>query len=150
MSLSALGSVVAALTANSKHVPYRDSKLTHLLKDSLGGNCNTSIVATIAPTARAFDDSVSTLKFADRASSIVNNAVKNVTVDLAGRDSCPACSDIAVLVDSCVHFLPHSAVLDCISQPHREPRCEPRQQCVYVSDACAPTCRAVGAEGPRD
>lgn len=84
VSLSALVGVVAALTSKSKHVPYRDSKLTHLLKDCLGGRSNTFLVATIAPTARCFHESVSTLKFADRASSVVNSVTRNAHSDIAG------------------------------------------------------------------
>ncbi|GFH16144.1 kinesin motor domain-containing protein [Haematococcus lacustris] len=84
-SLSALAGVVAALTGGvaKRHVPYRDSKLTHLLQDSLGGNCRTTIIATISPSADAFDESVSTLKFADRASAIGNNPVVNTSRDLS-------------------------------------------------------------------
>jgi len=66
-SLSALGNVVAALTtAGRTHVPYRDSKLTRLLQDSIGGNCRTAVVATLNPTAACADESTSTLLFADR------------------------------------------------------------------------------------
>ncbi len=81
-SLSALATVVAALTEKRPHVPYRDSKLTHLLADSLGGNCFTSVIATISPSVSAFDETVSTLKFADRASAIGNNPVVNTSRDL--------------------------------------------------------------------
>lgn len=84
VSLSALVGVVAALTNRSAHVPYRDSKLTYLLKDSLGGNCNTFLLATLAPTESCFNESVSTLKFADRASNIVNSMVRNSKPDLVG------------------------------------------------------------------
>ena len=66
-SLSALASVIAALTDKRRtHVPYRDSKLTHLLQDSLGGNCRTTVIATVSPAAEAFEETCSTLKFADR------------------------------------------------------------------------------------
>lgn len=84
VSLSALISVVAALTNCSPHVPYRDSKLTLMLKDSLGGNCNTYLLATMAPTESCFQESVSTLKFADRASNIMNMMVRNTKPDLMG------------------------------------------------------------------
>ena len=82
VSLSALVGVVAALTSKSPHVPYRDSKLTLLLKDSLGGNCNTFLLATLSPVESSFSESVSTLKFADRASNIVNNMVRSEKPDL--------------------------------------------------------------------
>ena len=56
-SLSALGNVISALTASRgsrQHIPYRDSKLTRFLEDSLGGNCKTTIIATISPALEAF------------------------------------------------------------------------------------------------
>lgn len=81
-SLSALGSVVAALTERRPHVPYRDSVLTHLLQDSLGGNCRTTLVATVSPSCEAFDESCSTLRFADRARAIANNPVVNASRDV--------------------------------------------------------------------
>lgn len=60
----------------------RDSKLTHILQDSLGGNCMTIFIATISPALEAFDETVSTLKFADRARNVVNRAVVNLRPDL--------------------------------------------------------------------
>ncbi|EER10798.1 kinesin heavy chain, putative [Perkinsus marinus ATCC 50983] len=83
-SLSALGNVIAALTEASQvggggrsHIPYRDSKLTRLLEDSLGGNCITVMIAMISPAAEAFGESLSTLKFANRARSVRNTPVLN-------------------------------------------------------------------------
>lgn len=59
-SLSALGNVIAALTdlKAPKHIPYRDSKITRLLEDSLGGNCKTTFMAMISPSIDAFWESV--------------------------------------------------------------------------------------------
>ena len=62
-------------------LPCRDSKLTHLLQDSLGGNCNTTIIATISPSTLAFEETCATLKFADRARNIVNRATVNLHTD---------------------------------------------------------------------
>jgi len=80
-SLSALGHVIAALTDASKksrsHIPYRDSKLTRILEDSLGGNCKTTFMAMISPAVCAFGESLSTLKFANRAKAIKNAPVIN-------------------------------------------------------------------------
>jgi hypothetical protein len=61
-SLSALGNVIAAL-ANPKrsHIPYRDSKLTRILQDSLGGNTRTIMIATISPHVSALEETISTL-----------------------------------------------------------------------------------------
>uniref|UniRef100_A0A0G4H586 Kinesin motor domain-containing protein n=1 Tax=Chromera velia CCMP2878 TaxID=1169474 RepID=A0A0G4H586_9ALVE len=86
-SLSALGNVISALTergAVRQHIPYRDSKLTRLLEDSLGGNCLTTLMAMIGPAASGFHESLSTLKFATRA-KFVRNAPR-VNED-AGDDS---------------------------------------------------------------
>jgi hypothetical protein len=80
-SLSALGGVINALVdiaeGKRRHVHYRDSKLTFLLKDSLGGNSKTCIVAAISPSATAFGETLSTLKFAQRAKMIRNKATVN-------------------------------------------------------------------------
>ena len=66
-SLSALGNVISALVDRLKNpgivVPYRDSKLTHLLKNSLGGNAKTIMVAAIAPTVLDYDETLSTLRY---------------------------------------------------------------------------------------
>lgn len=82
-SLSALGNVIAALTDRKPraHIPYRDSKLTRLLEDSLGGNCKTTMMAMVSPAYSSFAESLSTLKFAHRAKSIKNNARINEDVD---------------------------------------------------------------------
>ena len=77
LSLSALGNVISALVDGRPHVPYRDSKLTRLLEDSLGGNCKTTLVATISPALEFFGESLSTLKFANRAKNIRNHATIN-------------------------------------------------------------------------
>ncbi|GFH17065.1 kinesin-like protein [Haematococcus lacustris] len=83
-SLSALGNVISALTdrrGERAHIPYRDSKLTRILEDSLGGNCRTTMICTIAPSLEAYQESLSSLKFANRAKSIKNEAHVNEDVD---------------------------------------------------------------------
>jgi hypothetical protein len=73
LSLTALGKVIFALVAEKKqHVPYRDSKLTKLLADSLGGNSKTVMIANIGPSEYNYDESVSTLRYASRAKMIKN------------------------------------------------------------------------------
>lgn len=52
------------------HIPYRDSKLTRLLKDSIGGNCRTIMIAAVSPSALAYEDTYNTLKYANRAKEI--------------------------------------------------------------------------------
>lgn len=80
-SLSTLGQVINALVEKSvgrfRHVHYRDSKLTFLLRDSLGGNSKTMLVAALSPADQNFGETLSTLKFAQRAKMIKNQAVKN-------------------------------------------------------------------------
>ena len=82
-SLSALGNVIKALTEPNgrSHVPYRDSKLTRVLEDSLGGNCKTTMMAMISPALEAFAESLSTIKFANRAKHIKNTARVNEDLD---------------------------------------------------------------------
>jgi hypothetical protein len=63
------------------HIPYRDSKLTRILEDSLGGNCKTTMMAMITPSYEGYAESVSTLKFATRAKKIKNEAWINEDVD---------------------------------------------------------------------
>ena len=89
LSLSALAKVMATLCeakGRPTHVPYRDSKLTRLLQDSLGGNCRTAMVACVSPLASALDDTPSTLQFTSRAKAIRNNA----RVNLQARKSATA------------------------------------------------------------
>eukprot|EP01137_Pigoraptor_chileana_P013076 Opistho-2@66158 len=73
LSLSALGNVISALVdSNAKHIPYRDSKLTRLLEDSLGGNTKTLMVACVSPADNNYLESLSTLRYANRAKNIKN------------------------------------------------------------------------------
>ena len=78
-SLSALGNVIAALSeAKGGHIPYRDSKLTQLLEESLGGNSHTVMVNTVSVKAINATESLSTLQWAKRAQAIVNVSVQGV------------------------------------------------------------------------
>ena len=79
-SLSALGDVMGALDSKASHVPFRNSKLTYLLQDSLGGNSRTMMVVTVCPGSRSSDESVCTLQFATRVRRInLGSAQKNVS-----------------------------------------------------------------------
>ncbi|KAL4450694.1 hypothetical protein ABPG77_001050 [Micractinium sp. CCAP 211/92] len=73
LSLSALGNVISALVdGKSGHIPYRDSKLTRLLQDSLGGNTRTVMIANVGPAASNHEETLSTLRYANRAKNIQN------------------------------------------------------------------------------
>jgi hypothetical protein len=78
--LLALGNVIVALSTpgGGSHIPYRDSKITRLLKDSLGGNGKTVMLACASPADTNFEETLNTLRFASRASTIVNNATINI------------------------------------------------------------------------
>lgn len=87
-SLSALGNVIAALTrptgASGGHIPYRDSKLTRMLQGSLGGNCQTTLIATISSADCSAAESLSTLNFASRAKQVKNVVRINEALDETG------------------------------------------------------------------
>ncbi|XP_072958976.1 kinesin-like protein KIN-5B isoform X2 [Typha angustifolia] len=76
-SLLTLGRVINALVEHSLHVPYRDSKLTRLLRESLGGKAKTCIIATVSPSIHCLEETLSTLDYAYRAKSIKNKPEVN-------------------------------------------------------------------------
>ncbi|XP_012674901.1 kinesin-like protein KIF18A isoform X1 [Clupea harengus] len=80
-SLLALGNVINTLAdpkSKKTHIPYRDSKLTRLLKDSLGGNCRTVMIANVSPCSASYEDTHNTLKYANRAKEIKSSLKRNV------------------------------------------------------------------------
>ena len=84
-SLSALGDVVAALSQGSQHVPYRNSKLTTLLQDSLGGNSKTLMFVNVAPSESNSGETKCSLDFALRAKTVqLGRASKNVEGGIRG------------------------------------------------------------------
>ncbi|KJH40209.1 kinesin motor domain protein [Dictyocaulus viviparus] len=78
--LLALGNVISALSesGNIRHIPYRDSKITRLLQDSLGGNSYTVMIACVSPADSNAEETLSTLRYADRAKKIKNKPVVNI------------------------------------------------------------------------
>jgi kinesin family member 5 len=83
-SLTTLGMVINNLTdGKSTFVPYRDSKLTRVLQESLGGNARTALIVTCSPAKDNSDETVSTLKFGQRAKNIKNKAKVNKDESLA-------------------------------------------------------------------
>ena len=82
VSLLALGNVISALSDNkSSHISYRDSKLTRLLQESLGGNSKTSLIVTVSPSDYNRDETISSLFFASRAMKVENKPKVNKSVD---------------------------------------------------------------------
>ena len=79
----ALGNVIAALTDEKKiakgksFIPYRNSKLTRILQDSLGGNSRTTMIACVSPAESNYEETLSTIKYASRARNIKNKPVVN-------------------------------------------------------------------------
>lgn len=88
-SLSVLGDVILSLSSTSKkkHIPYRNSALTMVLKDSLGGNAHAIMIATVSPSSFDYEESLSTLKYADRAKKVRMRVDANVTTGLLATDS---------------------------------------------------------------
>eukprot|EP00079_Xenopus_tropicalis_P027672 XP_012822015.1 PREDICTED: kinesin-like protein KIF11 isoform X1 [Xenopus tropicalis] len=76
-SLLTLGRVITALVERAPHIPYRESKLTRILQDSLGGRTKTSIIATVSPASINLEETVSTLEYANRAKNIMNKPEVN-------------------------------------------------------------------------
>jgi len=85
MSLSALGNCISALAevsgGKSAHIPYRDSRLTRLLQDSLGGNAKTTLIVTIGPSVEHLTETLNTLQFGQRAMRVVMHAKINQEID---------------------------------------------------------------------
>ena len=78
--LLCLGQVISALTEEKnkkEHIPYRDSKLTRILQDSLGGNSRTTMIACVSPAESNYEETLSTIKYASRARNIKNKPIVN-------------------------------------------------------------------------
>jgi hypothetical protein len=97
-SLLTLARVIAALRDGNGRIPYRDSKLTRILKDALGGNCKTVLIATISPALVAVEETISTLTYAEQASGIQNKPVASSLLRVT-RD--PLSGDLSGTSSSC-------------------------------------------------
>lgn len=85
-SLSALGNVIDALADRRPHIPYRDSRLTRILEESLGGNCRTTLLVACSPSASQASETLSSLRFAARAKKVYNYARVGSKTNLATAD----------------------------------------------------------------
>lgn len=85
-SLLALGNCINKLADGSKHVPYRDSNLTRILKDSLGGNCRTLMIANISPSSLTYEDTYNTLKYASSAKKIRTLCKQNIVTSTMPKE----------------------------------------------------------------
>ncbi|XP_032416779.1 kinesin-like protein KIF11 [Xiphophorus hellerii] len=94
-SLLTLGRVITALVEKRSHVPYRESKLTRILQDSLGGRTKTSIIATVSPSSSNLEETLSTLAYASRAKNIINKP--EVNQKLTKRTLIKECTEIEQL-----------------------------------------------------
>ncbi|KAG0666089.1 kinesin-like protein Klp5 [Rhodotorula mucilaginosa] len=102
-SLLALGNCINALCDPRKrgHVPYRDSKLTRLLKQSLGGNCKTVMIVCVSPSSAHYDETHNTLQYANRAKEIKTKAIRNViSVDRHVAQYCQQIMEQQQLIDN--------------------------------------------------
>lgn len=110
--LLALGNCISALGDKSKralHVPYRDSKLTRLLQDSLGGNSRTLMIACVSPSDRDFMETLNTLKYANRARNIKNKV--KINQDQSSRTISQLRREIATLQMELLEYKQVSSIM---------------------------------------
>ena len=88
-SISALGNCISALTSREKHIPFRDSKLTRVLTNSLSGNSKTTLIACISPSLIQYEESLLTLMFAFRATGVTTCAMVNEEILMQHRPRTP-------------------------------------------------------------
>ena len=145
-SLLALGQVISALSEQKKsdHVPYRDSKLTRLLQDSLGGTAATVLIACVAPTLASREETLSTLRYADRASRVAGVDRVHVAPPRA-----PTAEDLAALERSLDEAKRKNAFLaqgGPDSRAHLKCFCALQARLVAAADAAHAAHRAAKAD----
>ncbi|XP_050432495.1 osmotic avoidance abnormal protein 3 [Adelges cooleyi] len=135
LSLSALGNVISALVdGKAKHIPYRDSKLTRLLQDSLGGNTKTLMIACLSPADNNYDETLSTLRYANRAKNIYNEPhVNEDPKDTMLRQYQEQIKKLKELLDASNAQLPSSNNVNDISEKEKL-RLEYQKEMVKLRD----------------
>lgn len=103
-SLLTLGNCISALGSNSSYIPYRESKLTRLLQDSLGGNTKTLLLVTISPLSEYEEESVSALKFGDRAKKVMIRANINCMSNINHSNNPSQNKEILALHKTCAEL----------------------------------------------
>ncbi|KAG8297617.1 hypothetical protein J6590_031660 [Homalodisca vitripennis] len=125
-SLLALGNCINNLADGLRHIPYRDSKLTRLLKDSLGGNCHTVMIANVSPSTSSYEDTYNTLKYATRAKSIKSKLSKNVMSVKMGVEHyarmCDALKKENASLKEQVRVLDRALKQPAVSPPRADPK----------------------------
>ena len=114
LSLSALGNVISALVdGRSQHIPYRDSKLTRLLQDSLGGNTKTMMIACLSPADNNYEETISTLRYANRAKNIKNKPkINEDPKDAMLREYQAEIEKLRAMVDAGGETVPNPEVIE--------------------------------------
>lgn len=133
-SLSALGKVILSLVSRHSHIPYRDSKLTFLLKESFGGNSRMCLIANIAPTLSASQESLSTLSFASNARKLPNRPFVAQTTIEGG--------DVAAASASTIRSLASLRAVECRLVDAVNAMCGETERLVMMSDKLAISVKA--------
>ena len=111
------------------HVPYRNSMMTQVLRDSLGGNCRTVMIANITAQHEQLDESISTCRFAQRVAMVSNQVQHSAAPALRGKAaSCPSSHSLDACTPPCMHIRMHSTVTQNEWMP----------ECMSVYRACRP------------
>ncbi len=119
LSLSALGNVISALVdGKTHHIPYRDSKLTRLLQDSLGGNTKTIMIAACSPANYNYDETLSTLRYASRAKFIQNKPkINEDPKDALLREYMQQIKKLKMMLEGKMPLSAVAAVTSAVSSP---------------------------------
>ncbi|TNJ29669.1 Kinesin-7 [Giardia muris] len=152
LSLLTLGKVFEALVEKRGHVPYRDSRLTRILQPSLGGNAMTLMIACVTPSVEHLDETLNTLRYAQRASSVMNKVRPNEAITLKDQynqllqENKALREMVEYLKGELAHF---ERVRDCARTDETDQVSEPSLKCILTPlnpsvlvSSCSETCAA--------